>query len=183
MGKHRCWGVAALCLALLLTSIYELLSRQAAKTSGLTAQATVAAREVSWQLSPEDQSQNVCRYPQITVSGLKGIDRIEGRLENEAGEIIGGEWEVDGSAARFSPYQLLSAGERYIFTGQVNDEALHSEFTISEEPMPKLWLEVSLGQEQTVYVWENGEKVQVFPCSGGLPESPSLLGIYQVMAN
>lgn len=154
--------------------------------SGLTAQKasvppieTGAASETAWEIWPADQSQEVSVYPQLTITGADTIQTIQGYLQH--GEAyISGDWSIEENTGRFSPYQVLEPGETYAFVGEVNGEPIQSSFTVTQLPLPESWIEVSLGEEQRVIIWQKGQAAREFPCSGGLPESPSLTGIYQL---
>lgn len=144
----------------------------------LAAKAFAEAAE-EWQVQPAEGSTQVSVYPQLVVSGKEKIQTVEGYLKN-GNKVILGEWQVEENAAYFSPYQILKPGQTYEFEGEVNGVRLQQRFNVSEAGMPKRWIEVALGREQRVYVWENNQIVKSFSCSGGLAESPSLTGIYQL---
>ena len=178
--------ISCICIGLILgIAIIFLLENQ-----GLAAQGDVEnALGVSigvpenlghWQISPADGSRDVSVYPQLMISGEKPVTEVSGYLQSEDGTLIGGEWEVSEGLARFSPYQVLENEHTYHFTGYVNGDAVISSFTVTAVSLPNMWIEVALGMEQKVYVWENGQIIQAFPCSGGLPESPTVIGIFKL---
>ncbi len=143
------------------------------------ASALKAAQAEGWTLLPEDGSMQTSVYPCIVVTGQEDILQVSGYLQ--AGDRrIGGEWQVEGKAAQFFPYQVLEPGQMYEVEMKVNGTQLDTAFTVSEAAMPEQWIEVALGIEQKVYVWQNSSVIKTFSCSGGLAESPSLLGIYQL---
>lgn len=171
---------------LFILLILCLITAGCSENSGLSAQEADASAldpvsdgGIKWQIWPEPGRRDVSVYPQLTVTGEQGIDQVSGHLEG-GGYIIGGDWEVEDGLARFSPYQILTRGTTYEFIGEINGEPLKTDFTVTKAPMPDQWIEVALGTEQRVYIWEDEEVKKVFPCSGGLPESPSLTGIYQL---
>lgn len=149
--------------------------RHAAKEASVSALG--AAQAEGWQVVPEEGSWSV--YPCIVISGEEEITQVSGFIRAKDRK-IGGDWQIEGKAAQFFPYQVLEPGQAYEAEMCVNGMELSTAFTVSDAALPEQWIEVALGIEQKVYIWQGGRIIKAFSCSGGLPESPSLLGIYQL---
>lgn len=171
-------------IALLVLGMLAAVSMGLEKTQSNQAWQSAAPAEPEideWQILPREGSEDVHVYPVLTLTGAEAIEEIQGAFYTEEREIIGGEFEiVDGTGARFWPYQVLQPGHTYEWSVQVNGTAMTHFFTVSAMALPDEWIEVSLGTQQWVRVWQGGQITQQFPCSGGLPDSPSLLGVFEL---
>lgn len=115
-------------IALLVLGMLAAVSMGLEKTQSNQAWQSAAPAEPEideWQILPREGSEDVHVYPVLTLTGAEAIEEIQGALYTEEREIIGGEFEiVDGTGARFWPYQVLQPGHTYEWNVQVNGTAM-----------------------------------------------------------
>ena len=145
--------------------------------------ATTKPSSDSLSILPADGTKDVLLYPILqilTTSPAKGATLS---LQDENGVAVDGETELDEDGVYFYPYSLLSPGTSYRLEGTVRSADDHtytvsSHFSTLSSPMPNLWVEVVLSDVQEVRIWTNGNLSRVMPCSGGIAESPTIMGTF-----
>lgn len=118
-------------------------------------------------------------YPEITIVSNEPIGNVV--LDNEE---LNGRITYDKKQASIIPKNILKPATTYTSTVYVENKAGEKseekriKFTTVKINEEKIWVEVYLGSRQEVYVYQGSQLVKKMRCSGGKPDSPTLLGTF-----
>lgn len=129
---------------------------------------------------PEDGSRWIGLYPKIILESQEALAsaRIEIAGQTIEGEILDERW------AQFILPELLDFGTHYQVKSQVvsshGEKSQDYNFEFSTIPLEedRIWVEVILKESHQVIVYKGREIIRQMPCSGGAPETPTILGTY-----
>lgn len=131
------------------------------------------------KIQPDNNTTWISIYPQIVCEYSEKISKGYIKFNGGTGNI-----DIKENKLIFKPDQLLKPGTTYSVKVQGQNEIgeLSEEITSTFTTMPfeqnYLWVEVELGTIQKVTVRKGMEVVREMPCSGGLLESPTVLGTF-----
>ncbi len=129
---------------------------------------------------PQDKERWVGLHPLVILESKEALK--EAIIEID-GKVVEGKIR-DERWAEFILPKLLDFETTYDVRAQaVSVHGEHSDiynFSFTTIPLEedRLWVEVILKEEHSVIVYKGREKIRLMPCSGGAPDSPTLLGTY-----
>ena len=132
------------------------------------------------KILPENNERWVGIYPVIRLESNEPIR--EATIEI-AGEIVEGKI-IEGMQAEFMLPMVLDFETNYNAVARLisshGEKSDPYEFNFSTIPLDedRLWIEVILKEEHKVIVYRGRKPIRVMPCSGGAPETPTVLGTY-----
>lgn len=129
---------------------------------------------------PEENTRWIGLYPTVILEAQEPIQKASIEIADQIveGKIIDERW------AEFTLPELLDFGTTYNVVGKI--VSVHGEkgdphnfkFTTIPLDEDRIWIEVILKQEHKAIVYKGRKQIRVIPCSGGAPESPTVLGTY-----
>lgn len=131
-------------------------------------------------IQPENKSRWVGLYPKIILESKQPMKKATIKI---AGDLVEGVI-VDKLWAQFTLPKVLDFETTYnVETQIISDHGEKSDMTYFEfSTIPleedRLWVEVVLAAEHKVIVYKGNKPIRVMPCSGGAPETPTILGTY-----
>lgn len=129
---------------------------------------------------PENKERWIGLHPLIVFESNEAIK--EARIEID-GEVVTGIIR-DERWAEFTLPRLLDFETTYdvkaksVSVWGEESEPYDFQFTTIPLDEERLWIEVILKEEHKVIVYKGRKQIRIMPCSGGAPETPTLLGTY-----
>ena len=131
-------------------------------------------------VSPENNSRWVGLYPTIIIESQEAIQKATIEI---ADQIIEGKI-IDERRAEFILANVLDFETTYGVAIQIisahGEKSAPYKFEFTTLPLEedRLWIEVILKEEHKLIVYKGRNPIRIIPCSGGAPETPTVLGTY-----
>ncbi|HHX62611.1 MAG TPA: L,D-transpeptidase family protein [Epulopiscium sp.] len=141
---------------------------------------TTASKPKIVSVSPENNTRWIGLYPTVIIESQEPIQKATIEI---ADEIIEGKI-VDERWAEFTLPKVLDFETTYQVSSQIisahgeKGEPYDFKFTTIPLEEDRLWIEVILKEEHKAIIYKGRKPIRVIPCSGGAPESPTILGTY-----
>ena len=131
-------------------------------------------------VNPEDQSRWIGLYPKVILESQEPLKKASIEIAGQTleGKILDERW------VEFTLPEVLDFATQYQVKSQVvslhgeKSDDYHFEFSTIPLEEDRIWVEVILKETHKVIVYKGREVIREMPCSGGTPETPTILGTY-----